>query len=164
MSWFPLRRASAGAPRRTTLAAKLLVPICGVTAAALTGLVAIVATRTAQLAERQATAAVEEMAARYAGEVGRDLGTPMTTARLLGQAAEGWKAGAAATRTTGDTTLRSVLERNASLLGVWVGYEPNAFDGRDAEFAGAKGYDATGRYVPYYNRGTGEVVREALVD
>jgi methyl-accepting chemotaxis protein len=35
-------------------------------------------------------------------------------------------------------------------------WEPNALDGRDAEFAGRKPeYDATGRYMPYFSRGPG---------
>jgi hypothetical protein len=35
-------------------------------------------------------------------------------------------------------------------------WEPNALDGRDAEFAGkAPEYDDTGRYMPYFSRGPG---------
>lgn len=37
-------------------------------------------------------------------------------------------------------------------------------DGRDADFVGAPGHDATGRFVPYYNRGTGSIALEPLVD
>jgi hypothetical protein len=58
MSWFP-SRAHAGTPRRTTIAARLLIPICGVTALALSTRVTVVASRSTTPAERQATATVE---------------------------------------------------------------------------------------------------------
>ncbi|MFY8155202.1 MAG: PDC sensor domain-containing protein, partial [Hyphomicrobiales bacterium] len=63
-----------------------------------------------------------------------------------------------------DAMLKTFLERNPEVLGTWVGFEPNALDGKDAEFAGKEGHDATGRYVPYWNRGGGEIKREILVD
>ncbi len=47
--------------------------------------------------------------------------------------------------------LRETLMSNPELIGTWVGWEPNAFDGRDAAFAGTPGYDATGRYLPYWH-------------
>ena len=47
---------------------------------------------------------------------------------------------------------------------MWTAWEPNAFDGRDAEFANQPGSDATGRYVPYWNRGAGAIAVEANKD
>ncbi|MGZ8378566.1 MAG: methyl-accepting chemotaxis protein [Gemmatirosa sp.] len=164
MSWFPSRAPRSNAPARKHLSHRLLVPICGVTAVALTTLVAVVATRTATLAERQATTGVEQMTERYASQVGRELGTALTTARLLGQTLEAAKAAGAPSRTVVDATVRELASHNAALLGVWTGWEPGAFDGRDAEFVGKPGHDSTGRYVPYFNRGTGTVVHEALVE
>ena len=60
--------------------------------------------------------------------------------------------------------LREYLERNPQLLGTWSGWEPDALDGRDAEFAGQPGHDATGRFVPYWNRGGGNIALEPLLD
>ncbi|MFT4091653.1 MAG: methyl-accepting chemotaxis protein [Asticcacaulis sp.] len=62
-----------------------------------------------------------------------------------------------------DKVLQNSLEANPDLLGVWSGWEPDALDGNDASFAGTEGHDASGRYVPYWNRGAGEVVKEPLV-
>jgi methyl-accepting chemotaxis protein len=164
MSWFPSRAPRSDAPARKQLSRRLLVPICGVTAVALTSLIAVVATRTARLAEQQATTGVEQMAERYAGQVGHELGTALTTARILAQTLEASKAAGAPSRALADATLRQMLTRNPALLGVWTGWEPGAFDGRDAEFASKPGHDATGRYIPYFNRGGGSVAHEALVD
>ncbi|MBL9034793.1 MAG: HAMP domain-containing protein, partial [Rhodospirillaceae bacterium] len=54
--------------------------------------------------------------------------------------------------------LERAMEANPHLVGVWTAWEPNAFDGRDAEFVNvdgnatfpsAKVHDASGRFVPY---------------
>jgi methyl-accepting chemotaxis protein len=56
------------------------------------------------------------------------------------------------------------LEQNPDLLAISCGCEPNAFDGFDAQFANTAGHDATGRFVPYWNRGNGSVALEALAN
>jgi methyl-accepting chemotaxis protein len=60
---------------------------------------------------------------------------------------------------------RAVLLGSTDLIGVAVTWEPEALDGKDAEFAGkAPEYDATGRYMPYYTRGAdGSVHVEPIV-
>ena len=63
--------------------------------------------------------------------------------------------------------LLGVLENNPRFLGAYSCWDPNALDGRDAEFAGdtTHGYDATGRFIPYWNRDDhGKIARQALVD
>jgi hypothetical protein len=42
--------------------------------------------------------------------------------------------------------------------------EANALDGRDSEFAGAPGHAPDGRFIPYWNRGSGQVALEPLAD
>lgn len=51
--------------------------------------------------------------------------------------------------------LQRVLGANPQLLGVWTVWEPNALDGRDADFAGTYGHDGTGRFVPFWHRAGG---------
>ena len=63
-----------------------------------------------------------------------------------------------------DAVIRKALEENKVLLGAWSGWEPNALDGRDADFVNSAGSDASGRYVPYWNRASGSVALEPLVD
>ncbi|MFC4931279.1 methyl-accepting chemotaxis protein [Massilia sp. GCM10023247] len=48
---------------------------------------------------------------------------------------------------------RATLLGNADLVGSMVAMEPNALDGKDAEYAGQKPeFDDTGRYMPYWTR------------
>ena len=63
-----------------------------------------------------------------------------------------------------DAVLRTTLDRHPDLLGTWSGWEPGALDGTDAAFVDTPGSDASGRYVPYFNRGSGEIALEALLD
>lgn len=51
---------------------------------------------------------------------------------------------------------------NPELIGTWIGWEPNAFDGRDAAFAGTSGYDATGRFLPYWHHSGDDAAVEPL--
>jgi len=62
-----------------------------------------------------------------------------------------------ADRATADALIRGVLTPQTQFVGMATAWEPNAFDGRDAEYDGrdaeyvnAPIHDATGRYVPYF--------------
>lgn len=48
--------------------------------------------------------------------------------------------------------LVKVLKENPSFLGTYTLWEPNAFDGQDSQFAGTRGHDQTGRFIPYWTR------------
>jgi len=58
--------------------------------------------------------------------------------------------------------LSTYLQDHPELLGAWTLWEPNTFDGLDAQYAGAPGYDATGRFIPYWYRDGGKIKMEAL--
>jgi DNA-binding CsgD family transcriptional regulator len=51
--------------------------------------------------------------------------------------------------------LHSVMVKYPDCLGLWCVFEPDAFDGGDAEFVGRKGHDAAGRFAPRWDRNTG---------
>ena len=62
--------------------------------------------------------------------------------------------------------LKHMMEVDSGLMGSYVVFEPNAFDGNDARFAKTNGHDATGRFIPYWNRAQegGEVNQNVAVD
>ncbi|MBY0431418.1 MAG: methyl-accepting chemotaxis protein, partial [Rhodospirillales bacterium] len=76
----------------------------------------------------------------------------------------GMKKTGTADRVAVSAVLREMLESNPNILGTYTGWEPNAFDGRDSASANTEGHDASGRFVPYWNRASGKVEVEALVD
>lgn len=62
------------------------------------------------------------------------------------------------------TILHRILESNPSIIGTYVGFEPNAFDGQDAMFKNSPGHDHTGRFIPYINNLTGKTTLDPLLD
>ncbi|MCY1401074.1 Methyl-accepting chemotaxis protein (MCP) signaling domain protein [compost metagenome] len=67
-----------------------------------------------------------------------------------------------ADRKTADALTRRLFEGNPELIGLGHYWEADAYDGRDAEFAGQPGNDASGRYLLYWNRAKGVVGSEPL--
>lgn len=60
--------------------------------------------------------------------------------------------------------LRNYLQQNTELLGVWTGWEPDAFDELDSMYASTPGHDASGRFLPYWYRDGGQISVTELVD
>ncbi|SES26785.1 methyl-accepting chemotaxis protein [Rhizobium sp. NFR03] len=70
----------------------------------------------------------------------------------------------APSRDVADGFLRQLLIDTPAALGVSTGWEPNAFDGKDADYKGKPGHDASGRYVPYFARSGDAILHDPLVD
>jgi methyl-accepting chemotaxis protein len=66
------------------------------------------------------------------------------------------------TRRAFDAVMTEYLTHSPGLLALSCCMEPDAFDGRDREFSNTPGTDATGRYIPYWHRGTGKIALEPL--
>ena len=105
-----------------------------------------------------------QLATNEGAKATRDLTHALDSARTLAQALGSLKSSGLAQRASADAMLKGVLNGNPSFLGSWTAWEPNAFDGQDSEHVGLPGHDASGRYVPYWNRGSGSVAVEPLVD
>lgn len=101
----------------------------------------------------------QEIARRYAHQFDAALAVYKTTAGTLAASMPHL-----ADRREVLVLLRTLLEQNPQFLGAYVGYEPGAFDGLDARFANAPGHDSTGRFIPYYNRLTGSITLDPLLD
>ena len=81
----------------------------------------------------------------------------VSTAKALAETFSTMRALGICERRIFDDILRETLAHNPQYLGVWTVWEPNALDGRDCEFANAPGHDATGRFIPFWNRGGGRI-------
>jgi DNA-binding CsgD family transcriptional regulator len=81
----------------------------------------------------------------------------VSTAKVLAETFSAMRALGISERRIFDDILRETLARNPQDLGVWTVWEPNALDGRDRDFANAPGHDATGRFIPFWNRGGGSI-------
>ncbi|WP_406660355.1 histidine kinase dimerization/phosphoacceptor domain -containing protein [Methanolobus sp. ZRKC3] len=102
-----------------------------------------------------------EMARDYANQFDGDMKANMAIAETLGKSMEMYTT---ADREEVNNILKNVLEAYPSLTGVYVGYEPDAFDGKDSEYINAPAHDSTGRFIPYWNTIQGHIEVEHLVD
>lgn len=114
--------------------------------------------------DRQNTEIQDNIAYRQALDTSRKLDLAARIAEDIATISATLKTHGATDRTGFSEMLKDLLVKNTDLLGIWSGWEPNAFDGRDFEFVNSAGHDATGRFLPYWNRPGGKLIREALAD
>lgn len=112
--------------------------------------------------EEQTAKIQSETLSNEAREVRTQLATAAKVAESIAVAAGAMRSSGIKDRAVYDAMLRDLLRANPNLIGAWTGWEPNALDGRDGEFAGTASSDASGRFMPYWNRGSGEIKREVL--
>ena len=148
---------------RITLKLRLVVSVLVLLTLSLGGLLLVVDQRNESTARDAAFRYAGEISARNGEQAAQTLRTPLGTARDLARTLAGLRARDAG-REQADAVLRGVLAAHPEYLGVWTGWEPNAFDGQDRRHTGAKGSDATGRYVPYWHRDGDVIDLEPLAD
>jgi len=128
-----------------------IVPLAVCAIAVLT----VLAIRTADHNERRAvTARLTEETARRAAQEDRAFHEQADTSKNLAALMAGYRSGS---RAEAEAMLKRVAIGHPDLLGFWLGYEPDAFDGQDARFAGASGQTKSGRFSPYFTRVEGKV-------
>ena len=143
---------------------RLVVSIVAVLTVALGGLVAVIATLATGQAQRDGLRNATAVAVEQAHEVEADLGRQRRTAESLAQALAAQTEGRRGERAYADALQARLLAADPTLVGVWTAFEPQAFDGYDATFAGTAATDASGRYVPYWYRDGDAIAVTALVD
>ena len=105
----------------------------------------------------------EQVAAQTAAQVQATLDAARLTAEGVASTLGTLAASGVTDRAVFDDLLRAELERHPEFLGVYTGWEPDALDGRDEDFVNTPGHDATGRFIPYWNRGGGDIGLEPLL-
>jgi methyl-accepting chemotaxis protein len=117
--------------------------------------VGVVTRQAGALQEAAAERHLEALANEQAGALQARLADALSVSRALASTLGALRTAQQADREAANQIQRALLERNRTVLAVWTAWQPDAFDGKDAENAGKPGHDASGRYVPYWNRGEG---------
>ncbi|TGL20870.1 methyl-accepting chemotaxis protein [Leptospira yanagawae] len=60
-------------------------------------------------------------------------------------------------------TLVIMSKSNESILGTYVVFEPNSFDGKDSNYRNARYHDSTGRLIPYAVKSNGKIIIEPVI-
>ncbi len=126
----------------------------------------VVGVRSSNEAESAARQGVRSTAQYAAEQVQSDLrATFQAEESLAGALKVAREAGNPPPREQLDATLRLLLAQQGTWLASYSLWEPNALDGKDADHVN-KGPqdDGTGRFISYWNRGSGDIKVEPLLD
>lgn len=111
------------------------------------------------IAEREMGAMAEQYTAQIKAYMEKALGA----SNAFGASMGGLKAGGkTVSRESVVEMLKGLLELNRAFIGCAVGFEPNAFDGKDQEYVGKPHHDHTGRFVPYVFKDGASIKVEVL--
>jgi len=132
---------------------KILLPVCLAVIAVFAATIFFIHQKLRETSEADIALLGQEMSLRHGNAVGRELDSVMSLAKGLAQMFAGAKTSGGVDRAALEAMLKPVLEDSPDLFGVWTTWEPDAFDGKDAEYAGKDAFhDATGRLIPYWYR------------
>ncbi len=143
---------------------KLIALIGLVVVVALVSTIVIVAKKSSDMAKANAFKQAEETANRYGMTVKSQIDEAMSAARTTAQTFEAMKELGNIDRKTMNEVLKNMVLKNDKFIGVWTCWEPNALDGKDAEFSNLEGHDSTGRFIPYWSKVDGKLELVPLVD
>ncbi|UIJ37742.1 methyl-accepting chemotaxis protein [Desulfobaculum bizertense] len=115
-------------------------------------------------AQDNALHGIRQKAEIRGAEVENYLEQALNSARDFARTVEGYRADSSGTQERSQviSMMRSLARDNTSYIDVWCDWEPNAFDGRDAEFRGAKGSDENGRFKPIIQQKNGSWIWFAI--
>lgn len=119
-------------------------------------IISTVTTQEEALAYQQAI----EMAKGYANEFNGDMEVNQAIGKTIATSMSNYDS---SDRDEVNNMLRAILVTHPTLLGTYVAYEPNAFDGQDDLYVNTPGHDATGRFIPYWNKMNGTIELDPLL-
>ena len=142
---------------------KITLPVGTVLLLALLGIAGFASSKSSQaiknVAERELTAIAEDYGKNISGFIDSSL-VPIET--LATSFKEINQNGESLDRMKVISMLKGILKKNTSMLGIFTGWEPNAYDGDDAAFTGVNGNLENGEFGPYLNRASGSIELEPL--
>ncbi|MDR2390120.1 MAG: diguanylate cyclase [Planctomycetota bacterium] len=148
-----------------SLKSKIFILVTLVVVLSFLAVIGIVADRTVEMAKKDAFNLAEETANRYMNEIKAELQGARITSETLATVFSTLKDHDLTDRKVMNDILKNALAKKEYITAFCVAYDPNALDGKDAQYAGEKpAYDETGRYAPYWNKLGGNIAVEPLYD
>ncbi|RQD89036.1 PAS domain S-box protein [Methanosalsum natronophilum] len=144
-------------PLKLKLILYITIAVLFIMASSTAIIVSIVTTQKIDIEYSRSTEISQNYANQFNADMRENMAIPNTVARSLERYSSD-------DRFEINQKLEHILRENPRLIGVYVGYEPDAFDGNDLEYVNADYHDETGRFLPFWNRIGGEVDVEPLID
>ncbi|MCW2247597.1 methyl-accepting chemotaxis protein [Azospirillum fermentarium] len=127
-----------------------------------------------KILEAKTKESLQNLASTQAGLIRAEFDTALNTARTMAYSfasmtdpKDKGNIPAERRRDAINNLLFNVLQKNELFNGTYTAWEPDALDGRDAEFRNRRetGTDGTGRFIPYWNRDqNGRIAMQPLVE
>lgn len=104
--------------------------------------------------ERLAKQHIQQIAQTQSLQVSKQMDSALAAARDIGNSALALRDAGVPDRQALNQLLTHYLAAHPDFLSMSMAFEPNAFDNKDADFAGQNGEDPAGRYARYVDRDT----------
>ena len=134
------------------LSTRMMLEIGVVTVLVFAGMVAVVAQYAAKSAEKNAMAYAGELGARYGNEIQMYLEEAFDVASLEAEVLSAMMAEDVPDRDLFVTTAKQFMQAKPRLGGCWCIFEPNGFDGKDADHKDEFERNKSGQFAPYWYR------------
>ena len=113
-----------------------------------------------RIQQRETLNYVKSETEKYAEIVQDELTKALSISTTTAEVFAGIKQNGSENREEIISIMKTIIERNTDLVGIWTVWEPNKLDGKDSEYANKTGHDDTGRLIPYWNRASGNLELE----
>ncbi|KMM77588.1 chemotaxis protein [Xanthomonas sp. NCPPB 1128] len=156
MSTTPSIRTSSVATRLMLGVAAIALLCFGITAA-------IIYARSSSALLASAKVGMTDTARLESERIGNTIGASAVSNQVLANALLAQR-GQDKARELFSESLRRELQQHPDWTGMGTLWEPQALDGKDADYANSAGHDASGRYMVYWSWQNGKLVRDPLRD
>ena len=150
--------------RSSSVANRLMLGVALIALAAFGVTAAISYWKSSQALLAASQAELENLASLEAQRVSTELAGAYDTAQTLAHTIQLQRGQGQLTRPATAALLRGQLQVHPEWVGLGTLWEPNAFDGKDAEHVGDEAHDASGRFMSYWAWNNGTLITEALRD
>ncbi len=155
---------SPRSPRRPSVARRLMLGT-GLLALACFGFTAVISYwRSSDALLESAQARLKDLSGQEAQRIAAEIAVAADTGTSLANSFRVQRTLGSLDRTAADAVIRAQLEAHPQWLGMGTLWEPDAFDGKDADFVGSDGHDDSGRFMTWWAWQNGTLVREPLSD
>jgi len=149
---------------RNSVAARLMLGTALLAVACFSFTAVVIYWRSSDALLASAQQMLGEVARHEASTISTELEAGFDTSAVLARTLRTQHADPGFSRDTAARILHDQLQARTDWLGISSTWEPDAFDGKDADYAGSEGHDDTGRFMAYWSWQNGTLVREAVRD